>query len=330
MKEIKMPIHQAKRVIWAVDPLETDLQIDPATIENLSTLIDENEFVIEPVFVFAPFTDVEYMARDAIKNQFLLRRKIKTLDLKVLINPDHSISSAAQSLIEHAENSHADLIMVSSHGRAGVPHFLFGSFAETLLKMSHLPVLFLNRAHRIQRGELFGRVLWCTDFSVENKLAFDVFRERYKNLVHEIVLYHDLTLPLDLRHAFAHWDAGIPFRTDFFLKQRDRAKEQASLWLKQTNEDGIKGESYVEAGYSTVGTEILTTASEKNVDLIVMVSKCTPLQSVLFGSHAKSVFRANEFPVFVYGPSFCEQLKKDETNKPMRAKLSQISDSNQK
>ena len=79
------------------------------------------------------------------------------------MNSTSSVARAVDEFLNHAERMDAGLIVVSSHGRRGFPRMLFGSFAETLLNLSNVPLLFLNHNPRLPNTS-FERVLWATDF----------------------------------------------------------------------------------------------------------------------------------------------------------------------
>jgi len=50
----------------------------------------------------------------------------------------------ATEIAEVAEQMHADLIVVGTHGRSGVMHMLLGDPAERLMRHTHIPVLVLH------------------------------------------------------------------------------------------------------------------------------------------------------------------------------------------
>ncbi len=52
----------------------------------------------------------------------------------------------ANLIVETAENEGADLIVISTHGRTGVRHFLFGSVAEKVVRSAACPVLTIHSA----------------------------------------------------------------------------------------------------------------------------------------------------------------------------------------
>jgi nucleotide-binding universal stress UspA family protein len=48
---------------------------------------------------------------------------------------------ASSAIIEYARNNAIDLIVIATHGRTGLEHFIFGSTAERVVRESPCPVL---------------------------------------------------------------------------------------------------------------------------------------------------------------------------------------------
>jgi len=51
------------------------------------------------------------------------------------------IGSPAEEILRLAGEAHADLIVLGTHGRRGLSHFLLGSVAERVLRQAPCPVL---------------------------------------------------------------------------------------------------------------------------------------------------------------------------------------------
>jgi nucleotide-binding universal stress UspA family protein len=65
--------------------------------------------------------------------------------------------SPSQQILEEAEEIGADLIVIGTHGRTGLPHLLIGSVAERVLRLAYCPVLVLplkNELNRLGRRRL--------------------------------------------------------------------------------------------------------------------------------------------------------------------------------
>ena len=59
---------------------------------------------------------------------------------------DLLIGTGARSIVEHAQKTHADLIVMGTHGRTGLPHLLLGSVAERVVRTATCPVLTTREA----------------------------------------------------------------------------------------------------------------------------------------------------------------------------------------
>ncbi|SSY79937.1 universal stress protein [Alysiella crassa] len=50
----------------------------------------------------------------------------------------------AHELVEYAATQNADLLVLGTHGRTGLMHLLMGSFAETVMRQTTLPLLVIR------------------------------------------------------------------------------------------------------------------------------------------------------------------------------------------
>ena len=48
---------------------------------------------------------------------------------------------AARAIVHRAEQLQADMIVIGTHGRSGLPHMLLGSVAEKVVRTASCPVL---------------------------------------------------------------------------------------------------------------------------------------------------------------------------------------------
>jgi universal stress protein A len=85
--------------------------------------------------------------------------------LNHLISPDdrgtlHAVTAlrvmdtAAHAIVEYAEESGVDLIIIGTHGRRGLAHMVMGSVAERVLRTAPCPVLTVKaREHEFVTGD---------------------------------------------------------------------------------------------------------------------------------------------------------------------------------
>ncbi|MDO1510577.1 MULTISPECIES: universal stress protein [unclassified Neisseria] len=63
---------------------------------------------------------------------------------KHLLVANKGAREMAQELVDYADEQGADLLVLGTHGRSGLMHLLMGSFAETVMRQSHLPLLVIR------------------------------------------------------------------------------------------------------------------------------------------------------------------------------------------
>ena len=51
------------------------------------------------------------------------------------------LGHVAQTIVDYAKNANADLIVMGTHGRTGLAHFIIGSVAERVVRLAPCPVL---------------------------------------------------------------------------------------------------------------------------------------------------------------------------------------------
>lgn len=51
----------------------------------------------------------------------------------------------AHGIADYAQDKHAELIVIPSHGRTGITRLLIGSVAERVVRLAHCPVLVLRK-----------------------------------------------------------------------------------------------------------------------------------------------------------------------------------------
>ena len=168
---------------------------------------------------------------------------------------------------------HIDLTVISTHGRTGLGHFLLGSFAERVARLSWSPVLVVRGDAAKDAGREFAprRILVPCDFSV----SFDTVLEWVKPLARayesRVLLLHVME-PLPDLSVYPWEGIGLP-QANAALNQkliengkviRDRLLELGRRKLGTE----LAVEAQVSVGAPT--SEILNVAQEWKADLIAM------------------------------------------------------------
>lgn len=84
---------------------------------------------------------MEEASRHLSDEEARLRARGVTCESNVLAGP------ANAAIVEHADEVHADLIILGTHGRHGLGHALLGSVAEKVVQHAHCPVLTIPAPH---------------------------------------------------------------------------------------------------------------------------------------------------------------------------------------
>lgn len=162
------------------------------------------------------------------------------------------------TLAEAIKTTHADMIVLGTHGRTGAQKVLLGSVAEEVFRKSPIPVLTIGpsargRVHGVAR---FHRVLYATDFTGESAtaapFAISLAQENQAQLILMHVLNGGHQAPVRGRQAMSIADA--------MHELLELIPSDAELWCRP--------EPVVQ--YGAPAERILVEAKGRNADLIVL------------------------------------------------------------
>lgn len=223
----------------------------------------------------------------------------KNINSTVIQEESSSRHKAIQSLILFLVLEQSDLVVVSSHGRSGPGRIVLGSFAESLLASSPVPVLFLSED--VDEANRSNKILFPTDFSETSKRTLALFLKHLEGFRGELVLYHAISIPASI---FETGMMGIPI----FVPDNYWSDQQA--WAKREIEDlsinvrdaGFIVRTVIQDNVLNVASAIREFASNEQVTLIGMASARVDVETSLLGAVAKGIFRQRKWPVWVCGP----------------------------
>lgn len=186
--------------------------------------------------------------------------------------PAVEIARAAQEL-------HADLIVMGTHGRSGFQPLALASVAEKVLRRARCPILTVPaRAGGWPDPLLFKRILCATDFSPASEAAVG----------YAVSLAEESNATLLLVHV---------------RERLERAAARAQLCRALPREARKRGVSEEIVTCGQVAPEILRLAAERKIGLIVMgVHGRNLLDLMAFGSVTHQVVREAICPVLTVRP----------------------------
>ncbi|PMD92285.1 universal stress protein UspA [Siphonobacter sp. BAB-5405] len=132
LKEPIRPFHP-RRILTAVD---VDNRVPAILPKPFFLNIRERD---DYLFVMKPF---DTRSEEEIQQLMNLWAQKQQLDSYRLHIGRHS--STAKGILEYATEVSADVLVLFTHARKGIQHFLYGSVAETVLNRAELPVLIIH------------------------------------------------------------------------------------------------------------------------------------------------------------------------------------------
>jgi nucleotide-binding universal stress UspA family protein len=197
------------------------------------------------------------------------------------------------AILEAARALPADLIVMGSHGRSGVPRLFLGSVAERVLRSAPCPVMVVPPHDAVEPSTVsFRHIVCAVDFSESSLAALTWALSLAKEADAQLSLLHVIEVPPELR---------VPAVTDPDLDALHAAVEADTLTRLRSlipahASECCSVETATAAG--AAGHAILEFAASRKADLIVMGAQGQgALERWIFGSKTRDVVSAATCPV---------------------------------
>jgi nucleotide-binding universal stress UspA family protein len=292
-------------IVWAMDPYELDLRPSTAVLDQLRTLANGSLAAVTPIFVHG--LDVGNATTETKTLQDYARSFISEPlgTPEVLYAGSSSKNDWIETLLSFAETKNAEMIVLTSHGRSGLSRLVLGSFAESLLEHSKLPILFLQKA--VVPGHQLQKALFTTDFSAESKAALERFLQLFGNHLSEITLFHTVVLPEEVIGMSGA--AGVPviFPESYIEDQIQWAKKESGLWLEQARKSGVTAQlsaKIEDASVLHASASIQKFVQANQIGLVGATSHRGSVGKFIFGSVTQDLLVSGQLPVWACGPMF--------------------------
>jgi universal stress protein E len=205
---------------------------------------------------------------------------------------------AAASIVDHARELDADLLVLGTHGRSGFERFMLGSVTEKAIRKASCPVLTVPPAREGGAHEpVFRRIVCAIDFSEASARALQYAASLAAEANGRLTLIHVL-----------EWmpEEAVPLHPQFDVNRYREAlvsdaKDRLARMVPEDARDWTEIEPLVRVGKPY--REILGAASAASADLVVLgVQGRGPIDRMLFGSTAQHVVREASCPVLTVRP----------------------------
>ncbi|MGZ3687288.1 MAG: universal stress protein [Bdellovibrionota bacterium] len=314
-----------KRILWAVDAFEGIEGPNSKVAGVLRELLDRRpEMVIEPIFIYSPeqLTVSEELPAPP-PSQYLpeiqktLENTIQQLNVpnclppKVISHGHLTLAGSVRSLSDYAIASGVDLIAASTHGRHGLKRLILGSFAESLLQHSLIPVLVIGP--HTEPAQILERIMFPTDFTFHGERMFRRAVLLAQALRTRLTLFHAVVHPVEpvlQSGVYLFGGSWIPM-SNYFDPDVPSLERHAEAWCRWANHQGVMADSIIDQDPGPVADRILHSAKSRSVGMIVMEAHSGPWSAALIGSVTRNVVRQAGAPVWVLRESmFARELGK--------------------
>lgn len=193
--------------------------------------------------------------------------------------------SAAEEILQYADEVAADLIVMGTHGRTGLKRWFYGSVSERVVRLSPHPVITVHKNTGIPEK---GKILVPLDFSDSSHKAALAGSLLAKELNLIPVFMH--VVEYEIHPAFYSVNVASAFVVDENFEKRvtERLKDFVDF----------EGEAIYLVKEGRAWNEIVEYARSEDVALIAMGTRgLTGLDHLLIGSTAERVARFSEKPV---------------------------------
>src|SRR6185312_8336168 len=252
-------------------------------------LLEVIETAVPPGVSRAPKDDaVPYETRAALERDLrrvLTARRVSDLKVEIFMRKGNVV----QEILAQAKASRPDLVVIGSHGRAGVQRLVLGSVAEKVLRLATCPVLTVRCGVRLARRSRspFATILCPTDFSAAANKAVAYAKRLAKEADDKLIVMSAVDWPFG--DAVSSGPAAE-------LRKSIESNARETLARLLPGSDGPRAQAVVAIGKASA--EIVALARSRSVDLIVMgVSGSGALDEVLLGSTTHDVISRGAWPV---------------------------------
>lgn len=303
------PLNKKNKIIWSVDPTQ-----DPAAAKNiikeLKVWATRLNCDVQPVSIFSLSTlnlpmEISFLWKDKLKE---IAKKSMTLYLKKaqakgFLPPDLVFISAQSSrkmateMASYAEVENAQLVVANTRAMKTWNPFRLGSFAETLVATSLVPVLLLNPS--AVASAKIPSILLPTDFSLTSKNILVTLKPWAKAFKSKIFLYNQVPTP---NINLAEFNGiGQSDGLNLQLKEVEKLRlEKGAEWMSFLQSQNIRSSLLVERQQEYLAADILEVARKNKISLIAIANQSGPVKQAFLGSVARDILLHAKCPVLIF------------------------------
>jgi nucleotide-binding universal stress UspA family protein len=199
-------------------------------------------------------------------------------------------------ILEAEKELGSDLVVMATHGRTGLTHFILGSVAEKVVRESRTPVLTTRSGEKLGDVHPFQRILVPIDIAERSNVALVCARqlaEQFQGTVYPLHIVPSDEMMLRLRDVY-HAKEGEHGANLVLAEKTARQRLQE---LAQEHLSGVRYETVLHVS-GDPGKTIIETERDIGADLMVMATHgVTGILHFLLRSLTEKMVREADCPV---------------------------------
>jgi nucleotide-binding universal stress UspA family protein len=290
----------------AVDPF-ADMALEPAW-HLVKPLSERARARVRAVYVLAPTTlnwSGDFSGPWMKKYRPLAEARLKEvlpdpeLDKAVVSCREAGLGHAVKSLVRYAQREKAECIVIATHARSGLERVAMGSFAETVILTSSVPVLVINPAHKVPHQ--VRKILVPTDLSRKSEKFVAEMADYAKALQAEIILYHKQDDPLDpivQQGVYSLGGGWVSMQTfiDAETEEKNKRLEKIEAIVRKRQ---VPVRHIFDASPQGLIDSIDKAAKDTGADMVSVLTQAGSWRAAILGSVARALVRRSSVPILV-------------------------------
>jgi nucleotide-binding universal stress UspA family protein len=301
-----------KKIAWAIDAFEETGNIQSRCLEAITQLVSNRPGAsVIPLYVLSPEhlnLPMEFntplqqhyseIAMKAIQSRLKGANLKNIKEPKILIQPSATIRGSVTKIVNYCKANKIDLMVVGTHGRSGIQRTFLGSFAETLLNFSKVPVLVLGAG---SKSSAMKHVIFPSDLHNQSLKVFTKMLKTAKDLGAKVTLLHCIPRPIEavFQSGVYLFSGGWVPANLYLEKGEEKQRKLAAKWLEVAKKHGVATDLVIDASSISIVESILRHAQTLDADLIAMPAQSGAVASTLIGSYTRQIVRNATCPVWV-------------------------------
>ena len=303
------------KIFWAFDPYSENKEAWKKAVRVIKEIRADKNCEVQPIYFLNQepvysISQTSVYAPPSAETLVPIIEKVMATNMKELeatqflpakVVPAHSFTNreTVDFMTKYLKDNGCDLLIINTHAHKGLKKLFIGSFAETALLRADVSMLFISP--NTQPTDQLNKILYPTDFSDKSFQLFKQMRENGTLVGQEVVLYSKIiTSPYILSEPYHQGLVGRNISIEKVIQEiTDLRRKDAESWVAYAKTQPLRCKIIVDETPGTAAEDFLATIKKTNVDLVVMPSFATRIDTILTGSLAREVVRSADVPVLV-------------------------------